>query len=139
PDMKAAGPAIDRVKRLHDDIWSAAITANRLPSDDPATARMLLPAVDQMIRVAGVRMMSLQNHPPGAVYGLLLVLGLLCSLLVGFRMSVRLHRSWVHIVTFALVTSSVVYISLDIEYPRVGLIRFDRADRALTEVRASMN
>jgi hypothetical protein len=99
---------------------------------------MLLPAVDQMIHVATLRMMSLQDHPPAAVYVLLMVLGLLCSLLVGFRMSARLHRSWVHIVGFALVTSSVVYISLDIEYPRVGLIRFDEADHALTEVRANM-
>jgi len=96
---------------------------------------MLLPAVDQLVRVSTTRTMALQNHPPAVVYGMLFVLGLLCSLLVGFRMPVR---SWLHIVSFTLITTSVVYISLDMEYPRVGLIRLDHADKALKEVRAGM-
>jgi len=34
PDMKAATPAIARVKRLHKEIWAEAIAASRLPSVD---------------------------------------------------------------------------------------------------------
>jgi len=34
PDMKAATPAIARVKRLHTEIWAEAIAASRLPSVD---------------------------------------------------------------------------------------------------------
>ena len=136
PDVKAAEPAAAKVKELQSTIWSASIAASRLPSGDPGGAKMLLPAIDQLLRVSTTRTMALQNHPPGVVYGLLFVLGMLCALLVGFRMPVR---SWLHILSFTLVTASVVYISLDMEYPRVGLIRLDQADKALREVRASMD
>src|SRR5213075_760946 len=135
PDIKAAAPAAAKVTQLQRTIWAASIAATRLPSDDPAAARMLLPAVDQLVRVSTTRTMALQNHPPAVVYGMLFVLGLLCSLLVGFRMPVR---SWLHIASFTLITTSVVYISLDMEYPRVGLIRLDQADKTLREVRAGM-
>lgn len=136
PNTKAAAPAIAKMARLQKEIWETAKAATRLPSEDPAAARMLLPAIDRLIHVAAMRTMSLQNHPPGAVYGMLFALGMLSSLLVGCRMPVR---SWLHIVSFALVVASVVYISLDIEYPRVGLIRLQEADEMLREVRASMD
>jgi hypothetical protein len=136
PDVKAAAPTVAKLKQLQATIWATAVATDRLPSEDPSAARMMLPAIDQLLRIATNRTMQLQNHPPGVVYGMLFALGLLCSMLVGFRMPVR---SWLHILSFTLVTASVVYISLDIEYPRVGLIRLDRADQVLSEVRASMD
>ena len=139
PDRRAAAPALARMKQLQEEIWADAIVATRLPSEDPAAARMLLPAVDSMYRMTITRMMSLQNHPPGIVYGILFVLGLLCALLAGFRLSSRVKRSWLHIVSFALVTAAVVYISLDMEYPRLGFIRLDQADQLLKEIRADMD
>jgi hypothetical protein len=39
---------------------------------------------------------------------------------------------------FALVTVVVVYVTMDLEYPRAGLIRLDRADQLLVEVREQM-
>ena len=139
PNMKAAAPAVARMKQLQKVIWTDAIAATRLPSDDPAAARMLLPAIDSMDRLTTTRMMSLQNHPPGIVYGLLFVLGMLCALLAGFRLAGQGKRNWLHILSFALITASVVYISLDMEYPRVGLIRLDNADQVLKDVRAGMD
>jgi hypothetical protein len=82
--------------------------------------------------------MSLQNHPPTIIYGLLFFLGLLCALMAGFRMAVRPQRSWLHIVTFPLITAVVVYVTIDIEYPRVGLIRLELADQVLKELRERM-
>jgi hypothetical protein len=40
---------------------------------------------------------------------------------------------------FAAVMAITVYVILDIEYPRRGLIRVDRFDHALVDLRASMN
>jgi len=138
PDMKAAAPAMDRAKRLQGDIWKTAIAATRRSVDDPAGARLLLPAVNDMIDVTTTRMVALQNHPPTVVYGLMFLLGLLCALLAGFRMASWPVRSWLHVLVFPLVTASVVYVTIDVEYPRVGLIRLDQADNVLAEVRAKM-
>jgi hypothetical protein len=40
---------------------------------------------------------------------------------------------------FAAVMAITVYVILDIEYPRRGLIRVDRFDHALVDLRAGMN
>jgi hypothetical protein len=39
---------------------------------------------------------------------------------------------------FAAILAITVYVILDIEYPRLGLIRIDAADQLLQEVRQSM-
>jgi hypothetical protein len=40
---------------------------------------------------------------------------------------------------FALVIAFAVFVILDIEYPRLGLIRVDAFDQALVDLRVSMN
>ena len=47
-------------------------------------------------------------------------------------------RSWLHILGFAAVMAVAVYVIIDLEFPRLGLIRVDTFDRALVELRASM-
>ena len=56
----------------------------------------------------------------------------------GFGMAGGKSRSWAHMLGFALIMSFAVYVILDLEFPRVGLIRIDDADRALTTLRESM-
>ncbi len=40
---------------------------------------------------------------------------------------------------FALVMAIALYVGLDIEYPRLGLIRVDAFDQALVDLRRSMD
>jgi hypothetical protein len=44
-----------------------------------------------------------------------------------------------HTVAFAFITVISVYVVLDLEYPRSGLIRIDTFDQVLVDVRESMN
>jgi hypothetical protein len=41
-------------------------------------------------------------------------------------------------ICFAAVSAVAVYVILDIEYPRLGLIRVGESDQALEELRRSM-
>ena len=81
-----------------------------------------------MIDITTTRTMALQMHPPRIIYALLFGLGLICSLLSGHRMAPGLHRSWLHILGFTVITVLVVYVVLDIEYPRAAF----SASRPLT-------
>jgi hypothetical protein len=47
-------------------------------------------------------------------------------------------RSWVHVVGFAVILAGTVYVILDLEHPRRGLIRVDAADQLLLELRSTM-
>jgi hypothetical protein len=139
PNMTAARLEMANSKRIQGEIWTEAVAATRLSGSHPAAAWILLPALNSMIDITTTRTMALQSHPPRIIYALLFALGLICSLLAGYRMSTGLHRSWLHILGFSVITVIVVYVMLDAEYPRAGLIRLEAADQALVEVRAAMN
>jgi hypothetical protein len=138
PDMQAAEVEMNKSKILQEEIWTQAVAASRAPNAHPDAGKLLLPALNAMIDMATTRTMSLQIHPPGIIYVLLFSLGLICSLLAGYRMANVQVRSWLHILTFAVITVIVVYVILDIEYPRVGLIRLDQSDALLVKARENM-
>jgi hypothetical protein len=138
PNMQSAEKEIAKSKKLQEEIWKNAVAATTLPNTHPDAGKLLLPALNNMIDISTTRTMALQVHPPRIVYALLFGLGLICSLLAGYRMAIGRRRSWLHIFGFTVVTVIVVYVILDVEYPRVGLIRLETSDRLLVQVRESM-
>jgi hypothetical protein len=138
PDMDAAQVEMTKSKKLQSEIWTKAISATALRDSHVDAGKLLLPALNSMIDITTTRTMALHTHPPNIVYVLLFTLGLICSLLAGYRMSIGEHRSWLHILSFALITVIVIYVIIDVEYPRAGLIRLEAFDQALVDVRAGM-
>jgi hypothetical protein len=92
-----------------------------------------------MFDIATTRTMALQMHPPMAIFGMLYGLTLVAALLAGFAMAGSKRRSWLHIVGFAFVMAVSVYIILDLEFPRRGLIRTDGFDSVLVDLRSTMD
>jgi hypothetical protein len=99
---------------------------------------LLVPALNEMIDITTTRVMATRNHPPGIVFLLLGGLNLMGALLVGYGMAGNRERSWLHTAAFALVMALAIYVILDLEFPRLGLIRVDAADQVLVELRKSM-
>lgn len=137
PNMQAAQIEMAQSKKLQKEIWNQAVAVTRLQNSHQDAGKLLLPAINNMIDIATTRTMWLQVHPPVIVHGLLFSLGLICSLLAGYRMAIQ-HRSWVHIFSFTVLTVVVAYVMLDIEYPRVGLLRLETADSMLLQLREAM-
>jgi hypothetical protein len=66
-------------------------------------------------------------------------MALAASLMAGYGMIGSTLRSRLHMLGFALVMGVAIFVILDIEYPRLGLVRVDAFDQALTDLRESMN
>jgi hypothetical protein len=139
PDMQAAEQEMVKSKKVQGEIWVEAVAATRLQDSHPDAGKLLLPALNSMIDITTIRTMALHIHPPRIVWALLFGLGLLCSLLAGYRMAIGQHRSWLHILTYTFVTVVIAYVVLDVEYPRAGLIRLAATDQLLVDVRQNMN
>lgn len=137
PNMQAAEMELAQSTKLQNEIWSQAVAATRLPNSHSDAGKLLLPALNSMFDIATTRTMWLQVHPPRIIYALLFGLGLICSLLAGYGMASR-RRSWLHIIGFTVLTVVIVYVMLDVEYPRVGLIRLEAGDQMLIKARESM-
>lgn len=136
PDVAAAYRVLADSQALSATIWRDAVTGSR--DSPPPAAMLLLPAINQMIDIATTRTMATRMHPPLVIFGMLLVLVLVSSLLVGSDMAAGKTRSWLHLVVYPLVLAATVFLILDLEYPRHGLIRVDPADQLLMQVRQGM-
>lgn len=130
--------ALANADRLQRDIWGQAVTATRAPGSHPTLASLLLPALNAMIEITMTRTWAMRIHPPAIIFMMLLLLTLACAFLAGHGTAKAQHRSWFHMVGFAAAISLAIYIILEIEYPRFGLINVDAFDEALVEVRESM-
>ena len=122
---------------LQREIWSRAVSAGHLPNVPATAAMLMLPALNEMIDITTTRVVATENHPPDIIFILLGGLSLCSALLAGYGMSCR-GRSWLHVITYAAIISITVFVILDLEHPRRGLIRIDAADRVLIELRQSM-
>jgi hypothetical protein len=137
PDMNAAERELTHATQLQQDIWSRAVAAGL---NDPSqhVARLLLPALNDMIDVTTSRTIALRTHLPPLIFGLSIVVALLSGLLAGYDMAKRKRRSWLHVTLYALVIALTIYSVLDLDNPRSGLIRLNAADNALIQLRNSI-
>ncbi len=123
---------------LQTEIWDVATAASMREGMRPPVAQLLLPALNEMFDVAAMRTMATRNHPPPAIFVLLGTLCLVGAMLVGYGTSPNRQRGWLHTVIFSLILSMTTYVIIDLEFPRLGLIRIDLADRVLFDLRESM-
>ena len=137
PDIAAAQRELVESAKLQGDIWTRAVAGCRAAGPLPA-AMLLLPALNAMIDITTTRTMVTRLHPPAVVFVLLFVVGLGCALLAGYAMASAKTLRWPHMIAFAAITALTVFVILDLEYPRLGLIRLDAFDQVLVELRESM-
>jgi hypothetical protein len=123
--------------RLQRTIWQRAVSAATSQGAAPDAARLLLPAIGDMIDITSRRQNAFNMHPPAVVYWLLFAFSGGSALMAGYSMKPG-GRDWVYSVALALAVTLTVYTILDVEYPRVGLIHLRDRDRAVISLRDSM-
>jgi len=119
-------------------IWKKSVAALQRPDAAPPATIMLVPALNEMIDITTTRVVATQNHPPVAIFLLLAGLSLIGALLVGYGTSLNRDRSWLHNGAFAAILALTVYVIVDLEFPRLGLIRINGADQVLVDLRKTM-
>ncbi len=138
PNVEAAKAELGRSIRLQEEIWTQAMAAGRMEGVPPSATMLLLPALNQMIDLTTTRTMATQLHPPTIIFALLFGLALASALLAGYGMAGGTSRNWLHMIGFAAVMAVAVYVIIDIEYPRLGLIRVDAFDQVLADLLTGM-
>jgi len=138
-DEAVTKAGLDETLVLQEEIWRKALAATRKPGGHPQAALLLVPALNEMFDITTTRIMAGRNHPPLVVFLMLAGLTFIGSMLVGYSMAGNKGRSWLHTVAFAAVMSLVAYVIIDLEFPRLGLIRVDAADQILIDLRQGMH
>src|SRR4051812_42675039 len=141
PDLQTTLAEQAKAEQMQQEIWRAAqIAAQRQAQQqgNAAAPLLLLPALNEMFDSANARMWSMRIHMPQLVVLLLVVVALASAVVAGYTTSGGGGRSWLHGERFALVVSATMYVVLDLEFPRYGVIRINDMDQMLVEVRKGM-
>jgi hypothetical protein len=137
PDLEASRAETVKATALQGQIWSQAVAGCK-ELNSPAATSLVLSSLNEMIDITTTRAVALRAHPPAIIFLMLFILLLASSLLAGYGMSAGKTTNWLHMIGFAFTMAIAVYVTIDIEFPRVGLVRIDYVDQALVELRNSM-
>lgn len=123
-DPAAAGRTSAEMARQLDALGAEVTAATR---DDPAAVRTaaIIPAVNAVIDLDATRAWSVAGHLPPPVLVLLLAGVLVSSLLIGHSSGQARRRHGGLWLAFNLLFALVLFVVLDFDRPRRGLIRVD--------------
>lgn len=119
------------------DVWSRSVAASLAPGGEPARL-LLLGSLNEVFGLVEKERMARWIHPPLMIFVMLGLSALSAAMFVGYGIADGQPRNWIYIVGVALTISVATYVIIDLEYPRLGLIRVDPMHRALTDLRATM-
>lgn len=130
-DAAGYARAYARSQEIQTEIWAMAIEAGRRPDAQPAVNQQLIPALNAMFDIAATRAMALATHIPAIV-----PLSLWLAIIVATGVAGRSSRSggpvqWSNVAGYAVTVTVCLYLIIDFEYPRAGLIRVDDFDALL--------
>jgi hypothetical protein len=138
PDIAAAKAHLAQSNALQARIWSRALAGCKTAeTNGNAVTSLVAASLNEMIDITTTRTAAFLTHPPAAVLFMLTAMVLAGALIAGHGMA-KTRRSLIHILVFAVLLPISIYVILDLEYPRAGLIRVDAFDQILRDVRASM-
>jgi hypothetical protein len=134
-DRQASRRGEARSIELQPRLWKDAVEATR---DDKTAALLLLPALNAVFDIGATRELAMKTHTPVAVFFLLALLELTCALFAGLSMAKSERPSNFHVIVFAAVLALTGALILDLEYPRMGLLRLGPASVLLAQARATI-
>jgi hypothetical protein len=136
-DTQAVISELARASTLQNEIWTQAVAATKSP-EHQSSRILLLPALNEMIDIVTTRSIAVQTHTPLHIYFMMFVIALACAGMTGYRASTLEHPGHLYNILLAVITASVLYLILDIEYPSRGLIRLDNVNQVLVELMKAM-
>lgn len=137
-DFDAYAQALSEASRMQSNIWKKAELATR-DGAQSAPAMLLMGSLNEMIDIVTTRDAAMRMHPPTVIFGLIFLVSLVCALFAGYSLTSVNRFNYIHLLGFILVNVVIVYVILDMEFPRLGLIRVDDIDQLMVRLRQSMN
>ena len=114
-------------------MWDRAAVLARDPANMVASQQMIL-AINAIIEVAVAREGATKAIVPEPITYLLMIMVLVTSLMAGYATSIQKKFIYVAVIGFIILIGSVIYIILDLDRPRRGLITNDGVNQFIVNL-----
>ncbi len=108
--------------RLQQQLWTIALRASEA-DPRPTTTGLFIQAVNDLIDAYGRRHAALQKHVPQVVFILLFAVFVIAGAILGYAGGLMGSRPLVATVAMAMLIVLVIFLIIDLDRPRRGLIR----------------
>lgn len=116
-------------------LWARATTLSKLGSVYQLASMQMIPALNAMFDVTTAREAASKARVPDSIVSLLFLLSLVCSFFAGFAVPADKKPDAATIAGFALLTVMVIYVILDLDRPRRGIINLDVNQQYMKDLR----
>jgi len=113
-------------------IWNKVIALSHDP-DNPVRSMQMIPAVNAIIDIAGAREAERNAQVPRLIVLTLLLLTITGSFLIGYDRP-GTDRSNIFVVGFALMITLTIYLILELDRPRAGLINLHASEKMIEDL-----
>jgi len=126
-----------QVTQAMNTLWSLSVAASLTERGERARV-LLLPALNDMFGAVDRERLARRIHPPVVIFVMLGAAALATALFAGYGLASGKSRNWIYMLGIAAAVSIATYVIVELEYPRLGLLRVNAMDQALVELRATM-
>lgn len=133
-DLNEVNKAKENAHKAGAKLWARATRQARL-TNILIPAQQMLPALNNMFDSAQTREIVLKSKVPDLILQMLFVCVLAGCFVGGFTSGSFDSRDWVIITGFVIVTSMVVYTTIDLARPLRGFIQDEAGQEAIIELR----
>jgi hypothetical protein len=113
-------------------LWKRVSELAQDPSNNIRSQQMI-PSLNAMIDIVSTRDAERKAHVPESIIWLLLILTLAGSFIIGYGTKGKLNS--VMVWSFSLMTAITIYLILDLDRPRRGIINTDEAHSSIVELK----
>ena len=133
-DINRLYKAKEDAARAAAGLWARATRQSKLPNM-LIPSNQMIPALNDMFDIAQTREIVLKSKVPDLIVYMLFVCVLSTCFIGGFTSTFFQRKDWVIIIGFALVSSMVIYTTLDLARPLRGVIKERAGQEAIIELR----
>lgn len=125
-DTSARETNSTKTLELQERIWNVAMQAAKA-DPRPVTSGLFVQALNEMIDAYGERQAALEKHVPGVVLFLLFMIFIISGCILGYASGLGGKRPWLATVSMAALIVLVIFIVIDLDRPRRGMIQVDQS------------
>lgn len=115
-------------------LWKRAAGLSKHPSNLAASNQMI-PALNAMIDITTEREAALKATVPESVLMLLFIISLCCSFFIGYCVAHDKRLNRLAVGGFIFLTTIVIYVIMDLDRPRRGIINLDSNHQYIKDLR----
>ena len=97
-------------------------------------SQQMIPVMTDMLSLNTTRLIGEMSTVPDSIVWMLFILALVCAFYLGYSSGNKKYFDWFLAVGFCVLICVIIYITLDLDRPRRGLIQLSTSHKAMTDL-----